>query len=267
MAPGGLQQDGHLLRQQVVVPPVLLPGWKLGQVEQTVFLVVEGRKRDRLCHSPIRQQARFLLEAAEICPHGQGAGGEDHGPVLAPQGAAELGGQVGNGGAKHGAAPLVLRRVENHVGPAAVEHCCGGEHPGQDFPGGRGKQTVELPTYHGHSSLRAGEQAGKLVEGPVLDERQSHLLEQRPGHIRQRFRPQQVFFLPQAADQGLNVAGFQGGAEHLPGRFGQLVGLVDDNSAAVGQNGPAACAPMDRVGQEQIVVADLESELRRAAVI
>ena len=129
VTPGGLQQDGHLLRQQVVVPSVLLPGRKLRQVEQTVFLVVEGRGGDRFYHPPVRQQARFLLESAEICPHGQSAGGEDHGPVLAPQGVAELGGQVGDGRAEHGAAPLVLRRIEYHIGPAAVEHRRGGEHP------------------------------------------------------------------------------------------------------------------------------------------
>ena len=93
------------------------------------------------------------------------------------------------------------------------------------------------------------------------------LPKEEAGGIRQGVRRQQVFLPPQIVDEALDVLGPEGDAEHLPGRFRQLVSLVDDNGETVRQDGLAARTTVDGVRQQEVVVADLEGILTAVAAI
>ena len=79
-----VQQLDDLFCKVVIVIAVSLDRRHLGQVQQAVPLVVEGRGCDMLPHSPLGQQASFLFEPPEVAAHCQRAGSQYHGPVLLP---------------------------------------------------------------------------------------------------------------------------------------------------------------------------------------
>ena len=53
----------------------------------------------------------------------------------------------------------------------------------------------------------------------------------------------------------------------MTGGLRQFVGLVDDHSAGIRQDGASSRTPMDGVCQEQIVVADLEGKTAVVTVL
>ena len=53
---------------------------------------------------------------------------------------------------------------------------------------------------------------------------------------------------------------------HLAGSIRQLVGLVDDQSPVIIQKGPQFLKPMGCIGQQIVVVADLDKDLRTSGL-
>ena len=53
---------------------------------------------------------------------------------------------------------------------------------------------------------------------------------------------------------------------HLAGGIRQLVGLVDDQSPVIVQKGPQFLKPMGCIGQQIVVVADLDEDLRTSGL-
>ena len=93
---------------------------------------------------PFRQQAGFLLEAAEVGAHGQRAGGEDNAMVLTPKSGAKLSGHIGGHSAQHGSSPPVLHSIVHQIGAFSSEQLhCGGQLL-QLAVYGRREQAVEL---------------------------------------------------------------------------------------------------------------------------
>ena len=121
MAVGRVQQGGDLLRQFFIVPPAVLAGREAWEVQQIVLAVCKGRGGDRLPHTAVCQQAGVLFEPPEIPAHRHGAGGQDHGRPLPPKRLPELLRQIRDSGAEHRAAPVIFRRVADHIWLAPQE--------------------------------------------------------------------------------------------------------------------------------------------------
>ena len=165
MALGRFQQRGDLPGKLVIIVAVFQTGRVPGQVQQTVLLVIKWREGDGLRHPAICQQARVLFETPEILAHGHRAGGEDHRPQLPPERLAELGGQVGDGGAEHRAALPIVHGVQHHsiVIPAEQGHRFSEV---LHLPAGTAcQQVLELAVDYLQLALRRGQQSGVGVEG------------------------------------------------------------------------------------------------------
>ena len=176
---GRVQQGDDLLRQLVVVVLVPLAGRDVGEIQQTVSVIVKRGRCDEFPHTAIRQQAGLPLKMPEVTAHGQCAGGQDHRLVLQPEGLAELSGQVGGGGAQHGAAPLILCCVEHHLRPPAAEQFRLAGYLLQLFSGAGRQEVAELLGDHQECPVRTCQQASEIREGPFCIPRPGQLLQQR----------------------------------------------------------------------------------------
>ena len=176
-------------------------------------------------------------------------------------------GQVCYRGAEHNGVTGVLRQVEDHIRAALAEQ---GHSGGQlvQAPARRGgEQGIDLLSDHGQSPVRGHQQTGVFGKSPVRVVGPLQFPKEETGGVRQSVCRQQIFFPPQVLDEALDVLGPKGNAEHLPGCFRQLVGLVDDDGEAVRQDGLTACSPVEGVRQQKVVVANLEGKLTAVAAV
>ena len=257
MAVGRIQQGGNFFCQFVVVLFGFLAGGQAGNIQQAVFAVCERGGADRLPHAAVCQQTRRLLKSVKILAHRQSTGSQDHGLLLPPEGLPKLVSQIRHGGAQHRAPMRVLCCVKNHVLLLLQEQrhlilqliqlqLCPVSQHGSD-----------LLLDQCQSSMWPCQEGDEMRKWPSPIPGAGQFPKRRSYRLLQGLRSKDIPFSPQRPDQGSQLCCCQCGAKHLSGCLRQLVSLVQNQGAPLRDQRPASQAPVDRVCQQQIVVADL----------
>ena len=89
---------------------------------------------------------------------------------------------------------------------------------------------------------------------------------QRPELFPQVLRRKDILLLCEQRAEFMKILRRQALPVHLAGGIRQLVGLVDDQSPVIVQKGPQFLKPMGCIGQQIVVVADLDEDLRTSGL-
>ena len=156
---------------------------------------------------------------------------------------------------------LTIHGVKYHVGVSLIEKRKDRGCLLQLHPTSRGQDPSQLPLDGFQHFAGPFQQGMVFLKGGATIPRPGKQVQKWFDGISEYFCRQNIPFLAQPADQVPNVIPGQCLPEHLPGSVRQLVCLVYHQSAVFRQNGLLPGAPVDGIGQQQVMIADLEGKI------